>query len=245
MSNHNFPYNFNVKKVIYRKFNPHIDCTEILLSIYNLPNVLQKLQLTSSHKMYIFTTNMPFIHKYLCDEIITHFPKFRSKRIFNCYYSYTKVPYLSTMLCILSNITTSLYYALDIKIIILYFNQDIYLFPMLCILSNITTSLYYALDIKIIILYFNQDIYLFPVIGLIFLVISLHVPEKTHVLYTTNNIYVNIIICSSCQITKIAQMQLAFIYNCCKHTSHSLLMSKKMHKIHNFPLKQNNANNAR
>ena len=212
MSNHNFPYNLNVKKVIYRKFNSHIDCTEILPSIYNLPNVLQKLQLTSSHKMYIFTTNMPFIHKYLCDEIITQFPKFRSKRIFNCYYSYTKVPYLSTMLCIL---------------------------------SNITTSLYYALDIKIIILYFNQDIYLFPVIGLIFLVISLHVPEKTHVLYITNNIYVNIIICSSCQITKIAQMQLAFIYNCCKHTSHSLLMSKKMHKIHNFPLKQNNANNAR
>ena len=155
---------------------------------------------------------MPFIHKYLCDEIITHFPKFRSKRIFNCYYSYTKVPYLSTMLCIL---------------------------------SNITTSLYYALDIKIIILYFNQDIYLFPVIGLIFLVISLHVPEKTHVLYTTNNIYVNIIICSSCQITKIAQMQLAFIYNCCKLTYQSLLMSKKLHKIHNFPLKQNNANNAR
>ena len=162
--------------------------------------------------MYIFITNMPFIHKYLCDEIITHFPKFRSKRIFNCYYSYTKVPYLSIMLCIL---------------------------------SNITTCLYYALDIKIFILYFNQDIYLFPVIGLIFLVISLHVPEKTHVLYTTNNIYVNIIICSSCQITKIAQMQLAFIYNCCKHTSHSLLMSKKMHKTHNFPLKQNNANNAR
>ena len=202
MSNHNFPYNFNVKKVIYRKFNPHIDCTEILLSVYNLPNVLQKLQLTSSHKMYIFTTNMPFIHKYLCDEIITHFPKFRSKRIFNCYYSYTKVPYLSTMLCIL---------------------------------SNITTSLYYALDIKIIILYFNQDIYLFPVIGLIFLVISLHVPEKTHVLYTTNNIYVNIIICSSCQITKIAQMQLAFIYNCCKHTSHSLLMSKKCTKLITSP----------
>ena len=120
-----------------------------------------------------------------------------------------------------------------------------YLSTMLYILSNITTSLYCALDIKFIILYLNQDIYLFPVIGLILLVISLHVPEKTQVLYTTNNIYVNIIICRSCLITKIAQMLLAFIYNCCKHTSQSLPMSKKMHEIHNFPLKQNNTNNAR
>ena len=107
-----------------------------LVSI-NYKKVLQKLQLKSSHKMYIFTTDVPFIHKYLCDKIITHLTRFRSKRIFNCYCSYTKVPYLLTMLCILSSITTSLCYALDIKFIILYFNQDIYLFTYISLISFI------------------------------------------------------------------------------------------------------------
>ena len=212
MSNHNFPYKINVKNVIYRKFNPHADCTKTLPSFYKLQNVLQKLQLTSSQKMYIFTTDVPFIHKYLCDKILTHLTRFRSKRIFNCYCSYAKVPYLLTMLCIL---------------------------------SSITTSLCYAIDIKFIILYFNQDIYFLTYIDLIFLIVFLHVLEKTHVLYTSKNTYVNIINCSSCPITKIAQMLLAFIYNCCMHTSQSLPMSIEMHEIHNFHLKQNNTNNAR
>ena len=248
-----------VKKVIYIKLIPHMDCTNTLFSNYILQNIFQKLQLTSSQNMYIISTEMPLIHKYSCDKIITYLPKTKIQRIFNCCHSFYKVPYLLKIPSILFSTTTSLYHVLDIKFIFLYLIQVIYLFAfsdhyfyqvpylltVLSILSSTITSLFHTLDIKFIILYLNHMKYLFTYRYLLFLIIFLHILKQTHVLNIKNNIYVKIIKYRSCQITKLVQMLMAFIYICCKHATQTLPRYRKIHEIHNFPLKQNNNYNAR